>query len=166
MNNHGKYTNQERNALDYLLGASIEVTQKSLGMANYLGGRLVQETYKKAEAYGLVGRTLVTRLVEDARLHTAVVGRSAIQRGKKVDDPELQFTGEAMVLEAAVKAQDDPNVPENVVEQIVEIAIQEGIDPRLSPLIPDETAEQARQIMVQQDNVTMFYRPLNAQNKL
>jgi len=166
MNNHGKYTNQERNALDYLLGASIEVTQKGLDMANYLGGRLVQETYKKAEAYGLVGRTLVTRLVEDARLHTAVVGRSAIQRGKKVDDPELQFTGEAMVLEAAVKAQDDPNVPENVVEQIVEIAIQEGIDPRLSPLIPDETAEQARQIMVQQDNVTMFYRPLNAQNKL
>jgi hypothetical protein len=104
--------------------------------------------------------------MQDARLHTAVVGRSAIQRGKKVDDPELQYTGEAMILKEAVKAQEDPNIPEKVREQIVDIAIEEGIDPRLSPLIPDETAEQARQLIARQDNVTMFRKPQNDQNKL
>jgi len=166
MNNHEKYTGQERNALDYLLGASIEVTQKGLGMANYLGDRLAHGAYRKAEAYGLVGRTLVTRLAQDARLHTAVVGRSAVQRGKKVNDPELQYTGEAMILKEAVRAQEDPNIPQNVREQIVDIAIEEGIDPRLSPLLPDETAERARQLIARQDNVTMFRKPQNDQNKL
>ena len=166
MNNRKKYQNEERNAFDFLFGATIEVTQKGLGIANYLGDRFIQGAYRRAEAYSLVGRTLVTRLAEDTRLHTAMVGQAAIRRGKKVDDPELQFTGEAMVLEAAVKAQEDPNIPDEVVGQIADIVIEEKIDPRLSPFVPDETAERAREILARQDNVAMFYRPLNDQNKL
>lgn len=99
----------------------------------------------------------VQELHRTAPLHQAKLGLAAVSRGRKNDIPELEFTGEAMAVAAVLRANDNPDIPRDEVDQVVGKLIEAGIDPELSPLVPDEQVVQAQQLIRQSSPVIPMF---------
>lgn len=98
----------------------------------------------------------IEKLHSSAPYHETDIGLAAVHRGRKEDIPELEFTGEALAVAAVLRASRNPNIPRDTVDQVVSKLIEAGIDPELSPLVPDEQAVQAQQLMRQSAPTPLF----------
>jgi hypothetical protein len=142
----------------------IEASRRGLDFAQYVGGRLLTAAQKKAEEYSLIGdEHIATRLRRQSPLRKAQIGHLAIKRGKRLDNPELEFTGEALVVQAVVDAAEDPQVADEVVERVTDIALKAGIEPTLSPLVANEVAEQATELLPMQSTIDELFPHQNRQ---
>src|SRR4051812_21842517 len=86
-------------------------------------------------------------LIQTNTLHVAQLGIKAAHDGLKKNAPELQFFGEATAIRAVVQASHDEVTHPEVVEKIVEMVAEAGINPGLSPLVEDHEAEHAQELL-------------------
>lgn len=100
----------------------------------------------------------VRELRRNMRLHDAYIGFDAVARGRAKNVPELVYLGEAAIVHAVVKAEEDPEVSKQSVEQIVDLALEAGVDPELSPLVGDEEAEKAKELIRHNSKVIHLFR--------
>jgi hypothetical protein len=84
---------------------------------------------------------------QTSSLHAARLGIKAVVDGRGKEAPELEFFGEATAIRAAVRASRDQETRPRVVDEIVEIIAEAGINPELSPLLGDDEAEEAQKLI-------------------
>lgn len=99
----------------------------------------------------------VKQLERERRLNDANVGVKAIETGRKLDVPELEYIGEALVTKALIRAKTSPSTPPQVAEQVAETVEQIGVDPEWVPLLGDDDATQAKGILQSYDKVKHLF---------
>lgn len=80
------------------------------------------------------------RLRKGHVLHKARIGVDAIEDGTKRDIDAVRDVGEATLAKAVTDAAADKTVPDNVTQEVVDMAVEQGIDPYANPLVDDATA--------------------------
>jgi hypothetical protein len=86
-------------------------------------------------------------------IHTAKLGFQAVRDGRRRDVPELEFFGEATLIHAAVSANHDELTHPRLVDEIIEMVADAGINPELSPFVSDEDATQAKELLRQSNRI-------------
>lgn len=77
--------------------------------------------------------------------------------GRKRKDPELGFLGAGWMLKLMCKADNDPKIPSRKVEQIAHRVLEENLDPMLEPLVDDEEAAHAAELLDKHNPVTEVF---------
>lgn len=99
----------------------------------------------------------VAQLRQEEPLNDAAVGKRAIEVGRQLDTPELEFIGAATLAKTLLRAETDPATPRHVREQVADILAESGVDPELVPLLDDEEAILVRDIMHRYDKVKPLF---------
>lgn len=99
----------------------------------------------------------VSQLRQDKPLSDAEVAVDAIETGQQRDIPELEFIGKAALTKALIRAETDPETPGQVTAQLAETAGDVGIDPELVPLLDDDDAQKAKDILHSYDKVKNLF---------
>lgn len=89
----------------------------------------------------------VHHLQQRAPLMDAQGGIKAIEKGRKYDEPELEFIGGAALTLAAIRAEDNQDISDHVTGEIVRLIHEQGIEPQLTPLLSDEQARRADEVI-------------------
>lgn len=82
---------------------------------------------------------------------------AALDLGRKYKDPELGFLGAGWMLKLMCKADKDPKIPNHKVEQIAQRVLEENLDPMLEPLVDDEEAVHAAELLDKHNPVTEVF---------
>jgi len=132
------------------LKVGLELGKSGWNLAQGIGQLTLQSIEEKMA-------TDVNGIVQNKPLDDARIGMDAIRRGRTQNSPELEFMGEAAVILAAVRAEETPVVPEQNVAYIAGMIAEAGIDPILSPLVADETAQRAEKLLHRNNPVTEIF---------
>jgi len=81
--------------------------------------------------------------------------------GRARRDPELGFLGGGWLVKLMCKADKDPKIPDQKVEEIARYIAEEQLDPMLEPLVDDGDAVHATELLDKYNPVTevFFSRP-------
>lgn len=80
-------------------------------------------------------------------LHEATLGSQAMSRGQREADSELFRVGEAMIVTAVVKAWESKKVPDEVTQQVVDLAVEHQVDPQANNRVKPAIADSALHII-------------------
>ena len=89
----------------------------------------------------------IARRVDEMHLHEAELGAQAIEYGYEKGDDRLRHIGSAMIASAVIKAESSEHVPGEVAKRVVDIALDNNVDPATNPLINDESAIKVSEII-------------------
>lgn len=139
-----------RNILGRSVRKSYELTQTGVKTAYRLGKFTLETSLGAAETIGahlpFAREHIADRLARTMPLETANQGVKAIETGMETGDEGLLRHGEAIVAAALIKADESPDVPDDVAREIAAIVEEQPIDPLSTPAISDKTADRARAI--------------------
>lgn len=136
---------------EFILAMPAVVLRKGLGLGRTVVSQSL-EVLMPPEP-----RELVTRLKQEKPLSDAAVAVDAIEKGRKLDLPELEYIGEAVLTKTLIRAETNPATPSRVTAQVVDIVQEVGLDPEQVPLLEDDDAAKAKGIMGRYDTVKQLF---------
>lgn len=96
-------------------------------------------------------------LRQERPVDEAHIGMDALLRGRTEHIPELEFTGEAMLVAAALRANRDGLMRHNRVIEIVDMVMDASVDAELSPLVSDENVQEVQDLIRENTAVIDFF---------
>jgi hypothetical protein len=125
----------------------------------HYGGSMLRWTGLQLEPFAskILTPPDIRTLRQERPFDDAHIGRDAVERGRKEDIPELEFTGEALLVAATLRAKHEASVRPDQVSDIVDMVLDAGIDVDLAPLVSDENADEAKTVIRENTRVIDFF---------
>jgi hypothetical protein len=132
----------KKQTIEQLIAVPTNVVKAGIA---YGLGTLAQS--KEVFLPSLSWRQFAKNLEEEKPLSDAGVAMKAIESGRQLNLPELEFIGEAVLTKTLIRAETNPATPRHITAQVAETVEEVGIDPELVPLLNDDDAQQAKGIL-------------------